>query len=240
MHDFEQIYSFALQWKDKFYNQQIDCSELHSNQLAIDCEKLGFNLDDGHRFVERYGKAAYDYEALESIFDKVEDILLLGSAIYLNRQFCVYNELAMTSLSNRSWFLIAFQRLIQLTIQNFCFFTGTPRKIRIISNNISYGNRQDIKEPVEQRFTIYASGQVYYDEYECNDGRYKKVKTLKKRIGKEVAKDILNKTSSIFRKTYDMEYRTDIGSWNVSITNTKNEIYQYRGSLDSYFYVEDV
>ena len=46
-----------------------------------DCAALGFEMDCGHAFSERYGQAANNHEVLDSIIDDVTDIPLLGSAM---------------------------------------------------------------------------------------------------------------------------------------------------------------
>lgn len=43
---------------------------------------LGFEMDCGHAFSEKYGNAANNHDALNRIIDDVTDIPLLGSAIY--------------------------------------------------------------------------------------------------------------------------------------------------------------
>ena len=35
--------------------------------MAVDCETLGFGMDCGHAFSEKYGTAAYDTEELQRI-----------------------------------------------------------------------------------------------------------------------------------------------------------------------------
>ena len=50
--------------------------------MADDCSALGFEMDCGHAFSEKYGNAANDSEALDKIIDSVDNIPLLGSAIY--------------------------------------------------------------------------------------------------------------------------------------------------------------
>lgn len=54
--------------------------------MADDCAALGFEMDCGHAFSEKYGNAANNHEALDRIIDDVTDIPLLGSAIYSQRE----------------------------------------------------------------------------------------------------------------------------------------------------------
>ena len=48
--------------------------------MADDCEALGFQMDCGHAFSEKYGNAASKYDELNRVIDEVTDISLLGSA----------------------------------------------------------------------------------------------------------------------------------------------------------------
>ena len=82
MKDMKEVYNFAVKWLDKFRNQEIDYIELVDHYLADDCKELGFEMDSGEEFSKRYGSAVYEYKELNKIIDYVNDIELLGSAIY--------------------------------------------------------------------------------------------------------------------------------------------------------------
>lgn len=56
--------------------------ELVARYLAEDCAELGFEMDTGKAFGQRYGSAVSDCDELDKIIDDVTDIPLLGSAIY--------------------------------------------------------------------------------------------------------------------------------------------------------------
>ena len=78
----EQVHLFATKWIEKFRDQKISYIELVDHYLADDCQALGFQMDCGHAFSEKYGDAASSCDALNRIIDEVTDIKLLGSAIY--------------------------------------------------------------------------------------------------------------------------------------------------------------
>ena len=78
----KQIHEFAVKWCDKFRDRKINYIELVDHYMADDCSALGFEMDCGHAFSEEYGNAANDSEALDKIIDSVDNIPLLGSAIY--------------------------------------------------------------------------------------------------------------------------------------------------------------
>ena len=82
MAEMKQIHEFAAKWCDKFRDQNINYIELVDHCMADDCAALGFEMDCGHAFTEKYGDAVSNSEALARIIDEVDDIPLLGSAIY--------------------------------------------------------------------------------------------------------------------------------------------------------------
>ena len=81
MPDMKQIHDFAVKWCDKFRDQNINYIDLVDHYMADDCAALGFEMDCGHAFSEKYGQAANNHEALNRIIYDVTDIPLLGSAI---------------------------------------------------------------------------------------------------------------------------------------------------------------
>ena len=85
MPDMKQIHDFAVKWCDKFRDQNINYIELVDHWMTDDCAALGFEMDCGHAFSEKYGQAANNHEALNRIIYDVTDIPLLGSAIYFPR-----------------------------------------------------------------------------------------------------------------------------------------------------------
>lgn len=114
------IHDFATKWFEKFSDANIDYIELVDHYMADDCEALGFKMDCGNSFSEIYGKAVFDYEELKSIIHRISDISLLGSAIYSRWRYFnhwAYNAESILEDKNRKWFLLALNRLIQLSNQ---------------------------------------------------------------------------------------------------------------------------
>ena len=69
------VYSFAVKWNGKFRDPDIDYIELVDHYLADDCSALGFEMDCGHAFEEKFEKAVYDARALDTIIENVNDII---------------------------------------------------------------------------------------------------------------------------------------------------------------------
>ena len=117
MADMKQIHEFAVKWLNKFSDQKIDYFELIDHYMADDCEALGFEMDCGNAFTKKYGDAASKVESLERIIGQVNDIQLLGSAIY--SQWRYFNHWAyfgdeILEPQNRTWFITALNHLSEL------------------------------------------------------------------------------------------------------------------------------
>jgi hypothetical protein len=107
-----------MKWYEKFSNQSIDYVELIDHFMADDCEALGFKMDCGNSFSNSYGKAVHDSEELKVIINRINDISLLGSAIYSQWRYfnhCAYDAKSILEEKNRKWFLLALNRLMQLS-----------------------------------------------------------------------------------------------------------------------------
>ncbi|WP_373484077.1 hypothetical protein [Acetobacterium sp.] len=243
MADMKQVYDFAVKWCDKFRDEKVNYIELVDHYLADDCDALGFEMDCGNSFAEVYGDAEHNYEELNRIIDTVTDIKLLGSAIYSRWRYFnhwAYNGEEILEFKNRSWFILALSRLSLLSGENPFIFKGVPQKIRIVSNSIGFGPCPEPKDIVEQRITINSSGRVWFSAYAFGDGfgKYEKAQTRNYKIEKAVAEDILQEIATYFSDEYDEIFATDIGNWEMQITNTEGKVYKFNGSLCAIFEVD--
>lgn len=112
------IHDFATKWFEKFSDANIDYIELVDHYMADDCEALGFKMDCGNSFSNSYGKAVHDSEELKVIINRINDISLLGSAIYSRWRYFnhwAYDAKSILEEKNRKWFLLALNRLMQLS-----------------------------------------------------------------------------------------------------------------------------
>ena len=78
---------------------------------------LGFDMDCGHAFEEKYGHDAFrNPDALEKVIDSIDDIQLLGCAIF--SQWRYYNHWAMgESIRDEEpmrWFNMIIKRMQEL------------------------------------------------------------------------------------------------------------------------------
>ena len=111
------IKEFTQRWIEKFQDPNICYIELVEHYFADDCRALGFEMDCGHAFGERYGKAVNNADALRKIIDEISDIQLLGSAIYSQWRYFnhwAYSGAEILESKNREWFIIALKRMEEL------------------------------------------------------------------------------------------------------------------------------
>ncbi|MFR2911108.1 MAG: hypothetical protein ACLTD7_10200 [Clostridia bacterium] len=67
MADRKQMHDFAVKWCDKFRSPNINYMELVDCNMVDDCDALGFEMDCGHAFSEKYGNAVNNHEALDRL-----------------------------------------------------------------------------------------------------------------------------------------------------------------------------
>lgn len=107
------------------------------------------------------------------------------------------------------------------------------QKIKIVSNNISYGLPPDQEDEVEQRMTINAKGQVWFSSYKYGDGfeAYKLGRKSYRKISKEKAKQILSLIEGFINSDHGELFAADIGDWKMTVTESENKTYEFNGSL---------
>ena len=115
----KQIHSFAAKWINKFLDAKTNYIELVDYYMADDCKALGFIMDMGSSFDEKYKTKPGNISALYSIIDQVTDISVLGNAIFSVWRYFnhwAYEAEEIMEPQNREWFIIALLRLGELSI----------------------------------------------------------------------------------------------------------------------------
>lgn len=107
------------------------------------------------------------------------------------------------------------------------------QKVRIVSNNICYGPEPLPEDEVEQHLTISASGRVWFTAYKYANGfgKYEICRKQQLAIGEPVAKEILALFSQYINSDQLVCYATDIGWWEMTITDTEGKKHAFKGSL---------
>lgn len=107
------------------------------------------------------------------------------------------------------------------------------RKVTIISNNICYGPMPAPEDEVEQRLTLNAKGQVWFIGYSYAAGFGKHAPCRKQRlsIGLESAFRVLAMFEQYFSGDYPIFDATDIGTWELTMTDDAGTSKKETGSL---------
>ena len=99
----------------------------------------------------------------------------------------------------------------------------------------------DPDDEVEQRLTINDEGRVWFSGYNFgrNGESYEKARSKNFKIEKTATDRLLLCNCSLFCNEYDGIF-TDIGNWEMKLTNTEGTAYKFRGSLCSDFDYEGI
>ncbi len=233
------LHAFAVKWLNKFNDPEVNYIDLVDHYMGDECSALGFEMDCGNAFCEKYGEAVHNASALTRIIDNVNDIPLLGSAIFSRWRYFnhwAYSGSEILEPENRAWFLTALSRLAALAANEAVMplvLTGNIKKIRICSNSICYGPMPSPDEEVEQHLTITRDGRVFFTSYvygEC-DGKYRKSRTINFKTATSKVSRIMASFEKYFSEPHEYPFVTDIGGWKMEITNTDGEIFPFCGSL---------
>ena len=119
----------------------------------------------------------------------------------------------------------------------------TPLKnFRLISNNICYGPCPDADEEVEQHLTILSDGRVWFSRYKygLGDGKYELEEKKQVNIGKDIAVDILTFTKKYFDEKGIVMKCTDVGIWELFLTDENDAKYTIDGSVVPNDYTSEI
>jgi len=111
-------------------------------------------------------------------------------------------------------------------------FVGTPKKIRLVSNNFGYGPWPEADEEIEQRLTITSEGRVWFSGYGPSMmGNGEKLRSSQSKIDPKVGAYIIQQIADRFTQDYEEEIVMDVGSWELELTNDDGQRYRYHGPL---------
>lgn len=242
----KQIHDFAIKWLEKYKAPKIIDREVEEN-FAEECFALGFEMDCGSSLKEAYldKNVLDDYVQFKAVIDQISDVKFLGTAIFSKWRGIThwsYNE-SLLSERNRPWFIVAFERLALLTESNDVYplpFQGEAKKIRIISNNVSYGPAPSLDEEVEQRLTLSRDGRVWFSGYNFDYGidHYTRERKLQFKLDQEKVDKIFAVFSRFFAGNFEDVFATDIGSWEMTITNEEDSTFDFSGSLCAQYEID--
>ena len=77
----QKVNAFAMKYLDLYRNPQTTNIQL-KEIFADECFALGFEMDSGNSFCEKYPKAFNDIRELNRIIEEINDPQFLGTAIF--------------------------------------------------------------------------------------------------------------------------------------------------------------
>jgi hypothetical protein len=117
----QKIHKFAVRWCEVFQSQKAEEVDIEK-EFAEDCFGIGLEMDCGESFKAAFpdSKAFNDTAELKKIIDCVNDIKILGAAIFSKYRYLTHWAMAgendnLFSPDNREWFIIALSRLVYIT-----------------------------------------------------------------------------------------------------------------------------
>ena len=242
----KEIYAFAKYYFNIYRNPKSTNFQAEEG-FADKCFSLGFEMDSGNSFCECYPKAFNDAEELDKIIDEIDDAKFLGTAIFSQWRYITHWSYGSHPLDSkyRPWFICAFGRLMTITSEDntppFVFF-GNAKKVKIHSNNICFGYCPKKGDEVEQHLTITEDGRVWLTRYaikeDLNFADYIKTEQKQFKIEPEKAKALLSKFTKYFRDEYEINFATDVGSFEMWIDDDEGKKAYFVGPLISEFVVD--
>jgi len=240
------IYAFAKYYFNIFRNPKASNFQVEEG-FAEKCFSLGFEMDCGKSFIEKYPDAFRTAEELDKIIDDVDDVSLLGSAIFSQWRNLTHWSMGSHPLDNeyRPWFISAFGRLMTITAEDktppFVFF-GNVKKVKIHSNIMSYGFLPRENTEIEQHLTITEDGRVWLTRYaikeDLNFADLKKIEQKQFKIEKKKAKFLLSKFTKYFRDEYNLQFATDVGQFEMWIDDDEGKKAYFLGPMTSEIVVD--
>lgn len=86
-----QIKEYISKFSDMLNDSNVpDIQIVDDPTIGDGFKTLGFEMDCGHAFEERYGDAFRNPDSLEKVIDSIDDLQLLGSALF--SQWRYYNH----------------------------------------------------------------------------------------------------------------------------------------------------
>lgn len=116
MTEIKKINEFASRYRVLYSDGKTTEKELEDGFAAM-CFNLGFKMDAGASFVEKYSPEAFvNSNELNKIIETINDPYFLGNAIFsFWRRTTHWTCESLLEENNRKWMITAFTRLIEIT-----------------------------------------------------------------------------------------------------------------------------
>lgn len=111
------IHEFSIKWINKFQDPKRNLYDIFETmEFPDECWSLGFEMDGGKSFSEKYGSDSFrELELLQRVICNVDDIQALGNFIFSKWRWFNHGDYVVYESDDEKWFIMAFNRLIELT-----------------------------------------------------------------------------------------------------------------------------
>ena len=114
------------------------------------------------------------------------------------------------------------------------------RKIHLKCDNLRYGPEPKPEEEIQQILTLLSDGRVWLSRYRYGSGyKYELISKDAFRIHTAQAKMVLEAVENCFTEDFLPDFVTDIGSWELSVTDAHGNTRQFEGALCKDKRIED-
>ncbi len=157
--DKARINEFIGKLEEALNDNTIPLIEIWDNpEIGDGFHELGFAMDSGHSFVEKYGKDAFwNPRDLEKLIDSEKDVLFLGTALFSKWRY--YNHWSMGGEDIRDcellrWFNIVISRILELTKSKAASNSENPQNGAIFQSQVRdwfiehYGNGFELETKI--------------------------------------------------------------------------------------------
>ena len=238
MPNYLQIHAFAIKYKKIYESPKTTEAEV-STGFAEQCLALGFDMNRIERFGDLFLlNPSYTPGTLSPTC--ISSVMRFGDAIFY-RWGCMTHGTDFAPLlveTNRKWFLAAFDSLSVMALEayNYQFrFEGVLQKIQLTSCRSTFWLRPSPTDEAMQRLTILANGRVWLSKYNYGNifEKYSLAGKQYLKIEPNTAKLIFRKTEKFFCEGYDGHHVTDVGTWDLILTNADGRTFKTHGSVVS-------
>ncbi|MDU6032368.1 MAG: hypothetical protein E6Y85_09160, partial [Peptoniphilus harei] len=195
-------------------------------------------MELGHKFLRKYGNETGKLDKLKEIIDEVNEIDLLGSAVFLKWRYFnhwAYDQSEILKEDNINWFILALSHLNQLAAKDKFLFKGEIKSFILRSNALVFGPSPDEGQVIGQDIYLDFEGRVSIKSYKYTNqvGRDKNFERSDFKIRTDEAFKIFYELKKYFGDKYDpFELMVmDVGRWDAVIENTEGKKYRFNGPL---------
>ena len=118
-------------------------------------------------------------------------------------------------------------------------FKGTIQKMQLISNNLCFGSSPKPEDEIEQHLTITADGDVWLSRYRdrVTNNKHELIEKINFNISSEAVEKILGAVTDYFGNEFLLEAESDVGLWQLLLTDTEGKDYNMTGPLSHDLYI---